>query len=224
MNDRHKETLVAARAYLLAKAKMDNAYLGWWVNDVNPCDDDTGYKLLEEFHKHVETFYIGYKRHDVGVKHAANELFRRTRTGESTWTYEQVAGFVKWYDRIHHQIGRGIGHLFDYHGDGFGDLCDSLPLAGKAVIERCLASHPKSNKPRRDGFLDENEIGQAVMDALGEKWHKFICNGENYVEMALSDQAKKWFLHNLAGDHIPGVEPFTDEEQELLSHLDHSDD
>ena len=223
-NNRLQGTHEAARAFLLAKAHFDHTHLGWWVNDVQPCDDDTGWKLLEAFRSHVQTYYFGYKRHDVGVKHAAGELFRLVAVGSADYTYEQACGFVKWYDRLHNRIGRSIGHLFDFHGDGFGDLCDSLPLAGKAIAERCLASNPKSNRPKREGFLEEKEIAQAVQEAHGADWRKFICDGENYVEMALKDQAKKWFLHNLVGEHIPDVAPWNEEEQELLSHLDLGDD
>lgn len=96
-------------------------------------------------------------------------------------------------------------------------------MAGKTIVERCLATHPKSKKPRREGFLDEDEIAQAIEESLGERWRKLICNGENYVESTLSDQAKKWFVNNLLGDHVPGTPDWTDEEQSLLSNLDHGD-
>lgn len=60
------ELKLAAKAHLLAKAKFDHVFSGYWVNDVKPCDDETGYRLLDQFRKEVEVFYFDYKRKDVG--------------------------------------------------------------------------------------------------------------------------------------------------------------
>jgi hypothetical protein len=193
---------------LLACGRWHNAWVSYFAT-VQPCDDEKGFAILDQFRKHVETFVFGYGRKDVGVKHAADELFRLTATGQADYTYDEALAFVVWYDQLKGRIENSIGHLFDFHGDSFGDLCDSLPLAGREIVERCLASHKKSGK-RREGFLNEDEISQAI---TSDKWRNF-CNGENYVEMALSTQAENWFLHTLKTGEDAG---WTVEEQKILS-------
>jgi hypothetical protein len=205
-----------AKAYLLAKSRFNRAYYAFWANCVQPCDDETGYRLLVIFRKHIQRFVFELERRDLGVKHAAGDVFRQTLTGEADYSFEQAMGFVKWYEALKNKIGRSIGHLYEYHGDSFEDLCDSYPLAGQELVARALASHPQSSRPRREGFLDEREVGDAVLDKHGLRWHKFICCGENYVESALESAAKNCWLYRV----LTGREEqcaWTPEEQEAVS-------
>jgi len=215
---RRDQAVETGKALLLARAHFSKSWLAYWVNEVGPCDDDTAYRLVELFRQEVEVYFFDLKRRDVGVRHAANEMFRKWAVGQADYTWEELLGFVRWYDLVsNHKIGVAIAHLFEYHGDGFSDLCIALPLAGKRIVERCYASHLSSDKPRREGFLDPGEIAAAVEEALGDRWRKLISAGENYVESALTNQAEKWFLNRLrsARDNENG---WTPEEQELLSH------
>lgn len=215
MCDQVRKTCETGKALLLAKSAFNIEYIRFW-NQVPECDDETGFRLLELFRKEVDQYVFKYKRGaTVGLENAANEMFRLVAVGSADYTTDELRGFCKWYDKTSNRIGRAIGDLFDYHGDGFGDLCDSLPLAGEAIVKRCLAT---GKKPKRDGFLEESEVHEAIKE-LGEGWAELI-GGENYVDSVLAREAKKWFLHDL----MRSEEWFPDaESQQAVSYADHGE-
>jgi hypothetical protein len=182
-----------AKAYLLAKSGFNRAYCRFWQAEVEPCSEETGWKLLEVFRGQVDKL----KHREGGIKQAAWEIFRLELVGAADYAFEDVLGFVKWYGTLTSKIGRAIGHLYEFHGDSFGDLIDSYPLAGRELVQRALASHPKSDCPRREGYLDEREVGNAVVEKLGLAWHKLICEGENYIVSALEAACRKCYLHRI---------------------------
>lgn len=213
------DLICKAKTMLLAKSRFNGAWLSYWVNHVKPCDEPTFNRLLPVYRGFVDKFVFGYKRGDVGVAQAARELFRQVCTGEASWTWEEAAGFVKSYEQLKGRVGAAIAHLFEFHGDGFGDLHDSLPLAGDAVVQRCLATHPRSARPRREGFLDEAELTEAVK-ALGPQWGKLILNGENYVASSLESACMNCWLHELLVDR-KGIHGWSEQEQGELSYANH---
>jgi hypothetical protein len=216
------DLISAAKALLLAKARFNRQWLCYWLKHLQPCDEATFSRLLAAYRGFVEQFVFRYQRRDVGVEQASGELFRQASTGEASWTWEEAAGFVKFYEGLYNQLGTALPHLFEFHGDGFSDLCDSLPLAGEEVVRRSLASHPRSHRPRREGFLDEAELNDAV-NALGPQWSSFILRGENYVRSALRAACKQYWLCDLllARDARNG---WSEQEQEELSDAYHGDE
>ena len=189
---------LAAKNMLIAKSSFNKAYMTYW-HKLKPVSDEKGWKILATFTEQIKKFVFQYKRGDVGVENASWEIFRLVLVGQANYTFEDAYGFVKWYEQLKQKIGKGIGDLYDYHGDGFSDLIDSYPLAGKALVERAIATGDGA-KPKRDGFLDESEVSTAVQEAHGYDWHKFICNGENYVESTLEKAAYKAFLQEVLTD------------------------
>jgi hypothetical protein len=218
-----EELPTIAKAYLLAKSAFNQAYCRFWHAEVQPCADETGWKLLEAFHGTVEQYRFKLQREEQGIQHAAWEMFRLELAGDADYSFEDAVGFVKWYGALTNKIGRAIGHLYDYHGDSFGDLIDAYPLAGRELVERALASHPKSNRPRREGFLEEREVGDAVREKLGLPWYKLICEGENYVEHALEAACRKAFLLRVLTGGDERV-TWTEEEKEAADFANHGDD
>jgi hypothetical protein len=212
-----------AKAYLLAKSALNRAYCRFWQVEVRPCPAETGWRLLEVFRDTVGTYCFHYKRGRDGVKQAAWEIFRVEHVGEADYSHADLVGFVKWYEKLKASIEKAIAHLYDFHGDSFGDLVDSYPLGGRELAERALASHPRSERPRREGYLDEREVGDAVRDELGLQWHRLICAGANYVEVALEGACHRSFLHRvLTGrDERAG---WTEEEQGALTFVGHYGD
>ena len=186
-----------AKAHLLAKSAFNRAYCRFWQAEVKPCSDETGWKLLEIFRGEIERYHFKFKRREEGIKQAAWEIFRQELVGQTDYGFEDLVGFVKWYGALKGKISQAIGHLYEFHGDSFGDLVDSYPLAGRELVERALATHPKSDRPRREGYLDEQEVGAAVLEKLGSQWHKLICEGENYVVSALEVACRKCYLHRI---------------------------
>lgn len=211
----------AAKVMLKAKSEFAKCWIHFW-STVQPLNDTDGFRILDVLIAQVQRYYFDYKRHDVGIKHAANEVFRLVAVGQAEYTMEDALQFVKWYSRTKNLIGQAIADLYDYHGDSFSDLCDALPLAGKDIVRRCLATDPESKKPKRDGFLDSFEIPTAVEEKLGKEWRKLICTGENYVASALEHEARKWWLFALWRGEIPGG--MTEEETQATNYAFYCDD
>lgn len=186
-----------AKAHLLAKSTFNRAYTRFWENEVAPCPEEVGWKLLDVFRKVVEEYRFKLNRREVGIKHASWEMFRRELVDQDGYHFHELVGFVKWYRLLTSKVSAAIGHLYEYHGDSFSDLVDSYPLAGRELVERAFASHPKSSRPRREGFLDEREVGNAVLEKWGSQWHKLICEGENYVVTSLEIACYKSFLQKI---------------------------
>lgn len=99
---------------------------------------------------------------------------------------------------------------------------DSYPLAGRELVERALASHPKSERPRREGYLDEREVAIAVLEKLGLQWHKLICEGENYIVSALESACRKCYLHRILTGRDEQV-AWTEDEKSAVDFAGHYD-
>jgi len=186
-----------AKAHLLAKSAFNHAYCRFWLSEVKPCSEETGWKLLEAFRKQIEKFRFKLDYRERGIEHAAWEIFRLELVGQADYRFEDIVGFVRWYHMLKNKIEESIGHLYEFHGDSFGDLVDSYPLAGPELVERALASHPKSDRPRREGYLDEREVAEAVLEKLGVQWYGVICTGANYVKSVLEAACRKCYLHRV---------------------------
>ncbi len=209
------ELLKLAKAHLLAKSAFNRAYCRFWQVDVNPCSDETGWKLLEVFRGKVEKFRFKLSRSERSIELAAWEIFRQQLVGQADYGFKDVVEFVKWYGALKKQIAVAIEELFEFHSDSFSDLVDSHPLAGRELVDRALASHPHSDRPRRDGYLDEREVREAVLQKLGKQWHNVICECPNYVESALQSACHRSYLHRILTDQDDQI-TWTEEEKSAL--------
>lgn len=197
-NEQVSPVAEAGRKFLLAKADFSHEWLGYW-NTVEPCDDDTGWTMLEKFRRQVHSFVVDMGRKEKGVANAAREMFRLVAVGEATYTAEDCYRFVKWYEQLRNRIGMAISRLIRTRSDdGLIDFKDSLPLAGEGVAKRCLATSPSPSSSHR-GFDSEHEIEQAVYRAVGD-FKDFICRGENYVLKNLRKAAVADFLLEVRRD------------------------
>ena len=195
----------AARPLLLARAAFDVAYTTYFAY-VKPSTDDEAWPLLIQLRQQIDEYRFGYARKENGVRDGIDEMFRLVAVGKAKWTYEELASFAQWYDAKSNALFKALRRL-RLSEDSLGDLCDSLVLAGKPIVEEALSGQ----------FKSPEEVIWRVAAVHGEAWAELV-NGENYVEMLLSDACRKWFLVSLRGEHIPGCPEFTSEEQELLSH------
>jgi hypothetical protein len=86
-----------------------------------------------------------------------------------------------------------------------------------------VSSHPKCDRPGRDGHLDEREVGDAVREKLGMQWHKLICERENYVVSALEAASRKCYLHRILTGRDESV-AWTEDEKTAVDFACHYDD
>jgi hypothetical protein len=212
-----------AKAHLLAKSAFNRLYCRFWQAEVHPCSDEMGWKLLETFRSAAEEYRVKLGREERGIQQAAWEVFRLELTGEADYQFEDAVGFVKWYRALANRIGAAIGHLYEFHGDSFGDLIDAYPLTGRELVERALASHPKSARPRREGYLDEREVAEVVREKAGLAWYKVICQGENYIVRALEAACRRAYLHRILTGRDVRV-TWTEDEQRAVDFANHYED
>jgi hypothetical protein len=212
-----------AKAFLLAKSAFNRAYCVYWQREVRPCSDKTGWKLLEAFRHAVEEYRFKLNRREQGIKQAAWQIFRQELVGEADYDSHDIVGFVKWYCALTGKISQAIKHLYDFHGDSFGDLVDCFPLAGRELVERALASHPTIGRPRSDGYLAEKEIGNDLLEKLGAPWHHLIFKGENYVLGALEGACHNYFLRRILTGRDERI-VWTEEEKYAINFVGHYDD
>jgi hypothetical protein len=133
------------------------------------------------------------------VQHNPPEHFVKRCTDNSIWDmvcgnkpggmagWERACGFHHRYNAVVSALNR---RLWDMKGlekgdDSYGDFCDSLPLAGRRIVEL---------------LLDESEamwsydLLKRELDGVQDgKLTSLICDGENYMRMAIEDKVHYFF-------------------------------
>lgn len=142
-------------------------------------------------------------------KMAAEELFRQNATGEHNFTFDQLLGFAHTWDELSSELHRILNDIVTDKGDdGYGDLCDSLPLAGRNAIAKLLepAKYGIKNNAGVRAIIRSHAINDLVY-VKASPWQNYIWDGENYITTVLEDAAKKWFKIE-SRDHKPRKEVF----------------
>jgi hypothetical protein len=177
------------------------AQLHFWrfMDGVPPMHlNDRFWKLLEHFRKLVKS-NINSKKAEP-IKSAAAEFFRQALVTippleENEYLMEEALQWLRGYRALTRQLDGALADLFDFHGDSFGDLIDSMPLGGRVFCERALKTHSRS----RDGFLSEEELNDAVK-TIDQPWRDLIGH-EIYVVSRLDEMAENylisWLRHNV---------------------------
>lgn len=206
-----------AKPYMTAKAEWNKAWCETYAAHP-PCTKVKFYKILPLFREAIESFVFKLRRSN-GVEQAADEMYRRVLTGETTWAFDDLIGFSKYYEKLDNALYQPLFDVVTGRGDdGYSDLLDSLPLADERIVDRCLASGKKSRTPR-DGYLTNAEF-EADLKTLGDKWYEFIADGENYVVSSLERAAANRWLSGFWHSH----EGWTPDEQKLLTWAGRYDD
>jgi hypothetical protein len=172
-----------------AVLQANHAYRSAWWNfsaTLEPLPVERFWELLAHLQKEIETFRFGYKRTD-GVEDATAEFFRKALVGDAPYTLDECYRFYVTYQKVESKLSRRLTRLFDFHGDSFDDLLDSLPLAGHHICEELR-------------FETEDDL-RAALDTLSPQWKKFIGD-ENYVHMNLEKAAKRYLL-SVITDQLP---------------------
>ncbi len=211
-----------------AKLKANGVYSKAWNNYFDAIDT-APLVQVPAFHHQLLEFFVslivtnlqddGWRRHDA-VKLACDEIFRRTLTGESrrvvirssasgmftlSYSFEDMVRFARWYDQADNLVSTcfdASGVDFDRGDDGFGDLCDAIPLLGLEFL-RTLDPKKKKNLPFQDsdGLESFVRARTARWDEPGEKrLAELILFGESYIEMRLGEMAKRRMLSKIVAE------------------------
>lgn len=152
--------------------------------------DDEFWKLCRIFRDFVVRYRFGYGRTN-GVKDAAWEFFRKVivdgaEVEDEFWLRMR---FAARYGEVCGRASEALWDVIERGNDGFGDLLDSLPLAGREVHEKAC-----------EGFYgNESALAEAVQAAgppirkSTDEFTRFILFGENYHGLMLHEAAEKAF-------------------------------
>lgn len=165
---------------------------------LHPLDPSKFEVMLTHFHD-CFSWHVWTDRYPS--KTATYEFFRRQAIDQE-WTLHDMCCFVYHWDAI---VDGLHGHLFeivtDKGDDGYGDLCDSLPLIGRDALKRLF--------DLKEGFANNNDVVQIIKEACPEEpksfkgsgnkwenhWKDFIWRGENYFRMHMNEVAREWYLN-----------------------------
>jgi hypothetical protein len=180
------------------------------LESIEPLEDGRFWDLLKHYRSEVIQYVMLYGR---DTESAADEFFRKSTFGSMRgvdWNFDEAMAFIAAYEIKVKSLYQPLFDIVEGRGDdGYGDLLDSLPLAGRETYEKCLTRKFFDNEEFEDfvkhsaqtiitkhcssGFqLDTNKV---VI-----KFQKHILNGENYNRMKLREQAEKFFVHKVEND------------------------
>jgi hypothetical protein len=199
MNLKEKITAAMLEASVALLASQNKVRWEWYrlMASIDPMPlDDRFYVLLDSLRSLIKDQYLAK---DDRMRLAAEDMFRMAlhqgEDGDGSPDMGEMLSWVKAYKVLKSKISKALSPLFDYHGDGYGDLIDSFPLGGRLLVERALKTEVRHGRAvAREGFLSETEVYAFIKEESGEPWSK-IVGDENYVEMMLEDAGKDWLLH-----------------------------
>mgnify|MGYP007026198128 FL=1 len=182
-----------AMAYREAKENYGTAFRDYFTNQVTELPEDRFWELQAVLRGEVCTFRFGYKRTN-GVEQACREFFRKPVADDfgryASYSLEEAISFAKswqgWRGRLYQPL---FDVVEDRGDDAYGDLLDSLPLAGSDLVGNALARE----------FGNQQQLDAGVLEGCGgnEQLAKLILHGENYVAMALADAAQEHYATNV---------------------------
>ena len=205
-----------ALEYNRAGAKFGKAFRHYMA-ELPVLDGDRFWEILEKYFRPlvVERIY----RQDA-AKDAISEFFRvqsaagkvqvyDARNGgyryeECPYTFDEALRFAKTWGEYKSSLYKPLFEVVEDKGDdGYGDLLDSLVLAGETVHNACHDHDYGDNEEFREAVKDtlEQVVDTQMNKADDERRAKvkkrlvsFVIDGENYFEMRFSDIAQSWFV------------------------------
>ena len=183
----------AAVAFISAQQFYHEAFRQHFDDNVAELTTDRFWMLAPVFTGCVFTFRFGYGRTN-GAENAADEFFRKARVRdfrclaseiEVRYSLDEAISFAKTWSKLKNRLYRPLFDVVtERSDDGYGDLLDSLPLAGRDVVDMAINRQ----------YTSEPHFIQCVRDACSKREQddlaNFILQGENYIAMHLYDAAR----------------------------------
>jgi hypothetical protein len=172
MIDSNKLTELS-KAYLIAKEQYEKA-VRINIRTAPPMKDKSLFwEMLHDLGNYVQRSIM---RRDDPVRHGIEEWLRETWVkGAENYSIEDFPSFVRTYSKLKESLAKKLTNL-SHLGDGFSDLVDSLPLAGKQPCLRLMAGEA----------TDTEKVLEIVRWGNSEEsLVQLIVNKENHVEQWL---------------------------------------
>ena len=181
-------------AYRKGQASYNRAFRDYFANKVTELPEGRFWELQAVFRGEVCTFRLAYGRTN-GVEQAASEFFRKPLADDfgkaPRYTLDEAVRFAKSWQGWRGRLYQPLFDVVQARGDdAYGDLLDALPLAGREVIEKALASE----------FGNQGQLEAAVLIGCdgSKKLADLILHGENYVGTSLADASREFIASKLA--------------------------
>lgn len=196
-------------------AKFGKAFRHY-MEELPLLDADRFWEILE---KYFRPLVIERVFRQDAAKDAISEFFRvqsaagkvqvwDSRGGyryeECPYTFDEAIRFAKTWGHYKRALYKPLFDVVEDKGDdGYGDLLDSLPLAGQTIHNACHDHDYGNNRVFREAVKDtlEQAVDSQMKNVDDERCAKFkkkltsfVIDGENYFEMRLSDIAQSWFI------------------------------
>jgi len=207
-----------ALEYNRVGAKFGKAFRHY-MEELPVLDGDRFWEILEKYFRPLVVERI--TRQDA-AKDAISEFFRvqsaagkvqvwDSRGGyryeECPYTFDEALRFAKTWEHYKRALYKPLFNVVEDKGDdGYGDLLDSLPLAGQVVHNACHDRDYGDNEEFREAVkntleqvVDTQMKGNEFVDderiaKVKKRLVSFVIDGENYFEMRLTDIAQSWFV------------------------------
>jgi len=167
------------------------------VNTFKPLDPELFWDIIDVFSEEIQSRL----KYGSPVADAGHNMFclfvyqSRSCSDKTVWPdsellrWEQMARFLARYSEVQKDLCRKMRDMpnLDRGDDSYGDLLDSLPLAGRKVCSDIMEDNIANNKQLEAAFEGP---GMDPRHPLRE----FILHGENYITMKFEKVLMKSFL------------------------------
>jgi len=190
-------------AACILNQSQDNYRKAWnifYAESEPMCSTDRFFEILEHFFGIIVDERSKGGRDMDAVKRAAKELVRRSHVehyyGENwamlrfPFSFDEILMFARRWNDMYEELHKVLfDTVTDKGDDSYGDFIDSLPLAGRHVVEKCLEGG-YSHRGLTHGInhaMKKRDKGNTVVEV------EMVLQGENYFRMSLNDALKDMY-------------------------------
>lgn len=156
------------------------------LRSFNPLDLDQFWGAVADLAKNMEHRSVEMSIHNwfcAFVYHSYGKHGVEGWPEDEMTSWEHAARFLARYEQVKVALAKKMNAMpnLGRSDDGYGDLMDSLPLAGEEVCTAIMEDDIANNKQLEAAFEDH-----PLKD--------FILHGENYVELKFMEKLRESFL------------------------------
>lgn len=170
-----------------AEERYSNAFYSW-ANGVATLKPGLFWREI----RRLRSIWEERRRHGRAPDDAADEYLRQAQC-ESEERFAEAVHFAVSYRRCSAALSKACGKVlegWERGDDSFGDLMDSLPLAGRDVFKRIKKGEFFVEDENEDEVVNLEDLEAAVHSAA-PKVADLILNGENYWASNLEEKARE---------------------------------
>ena len=168
-----------ARAKTAADTAYEQAFRAH-LRSFKPLDTEKFWVILDQFKDEI----IARVNRGTNVKDGAHNLMCRLVHNDDNplKSWEDMVRFLSKYEEVSATLSKKCFEMkgLERGDDGYGDLMDSLPLAGRVVVDGIMS----------DDIANYRQLTKALAE---HPLKKFILDGENYVHMTFERVLQKAF-------------------------------